>query len=85
MCGINTAPIKRELSRLVTEDKGEWRRRWDELVAQGFNQGRSLWEADHIVPVCMGGGETGLDNYQTLCVPCHKRVTAELRKSRKKA
>lgn len=37
------------------------------------------WEADHIVPVVEGGGLCGLDGYRTLCIPCHKRVTAELR------
>lgn len=40
---------------------------------------RSLWQADHIVPVIEGGGECGLDGYRTLCMPCHKRVTAKLR------
>ena len=34
-----------------------------------------FWEADHIVPVAEGGGETSLDNFQTLCVPCHKEKT----------
>jgi 5-methylcytosine-specific restriction protein A len=38
-----------------------------------------LWQADHIIPVIEGGGECGLDNYRTLCIPCHRRVTAELR------
>lgn len=37
------------------------------------------WQADHIVPVVEGGGECGLDNLRTLCVPCHKKVTKELR------
>jgi 5-methylcytosine-specific restriction endonuclease McrA len=37
------------------------------------------WEADHIVPVIEGGGQCGLDNMRTLCLRCHKRVTAELR------
>lgn len=37
------------------------------------------WEADHIVPVVEGGGECGLENYRTLCVPCHKRATRALR------
>lgn len=44
-----------------------------------YNQPRGDWEADHIVPVVEGGGECGLDNYRTLCIPCHKKVTAELR------
>jgi 5-methylcytosine-specific restriction endonuclease McrA len=34
------------------------------------------WAADHIVPVWRGGGECGLDNLQTLCVPCHRQKTA---------
>jgi 5-methylcytosine-specific restriction endonuclease McrA len=40
------------------------------------------WEADHIVPVCDGGGVCGLDNYRTLCVRCHKADTARLAGSR---
>ncbi len=39
---------------------------------------RSGWDADHIIPVCEGGGECGLDNYRTLCHKCHKQVTGEL-------
>lgn len=38
----------------------------------------SWWEADHIVPVIEGGGDLGLDNIRTLCVPCHKTETATL-------
>ena len=34
-----------------------------------------FWEADHIVPVAEGGGETSLDNFQTLCTPCHAKKT----------
>ena len=37
-----------------------------------------LWQADHIVPVSEGGGEADLDNYRTLCDPCHARETAAL-------
>jgi len=47
-------------------------------VARGFVRGRPLWEADHIVPVVRGGGSTGLENLRTLCVPCHRRETAQL-------
>lgn len=38
-----------------------------------------LWQADHIVPVIEGGGETGLENMRTLCTACHKLATKELR------
>lgn len=37
-----------------------------------------FWEADHIRPVSRGGGASGLDNYRTLCVPCHKAETKKL-------
>ena len=32
-----------------------------------------------MIAVVEGGGECDLENYRTLCVPCHRRVTAELR------
>ena len=41
---------------------------------------RSLWQADHIVPVAEGGGACGLDNYRTLCVWCHPKETGKLRR-----
>ena len=40
---------------------------------------RTLWDADHILPVAEGGGECDLDNLRTLCLLCHREVTAELR------
>ena len=33
--------------------------------------GGGLWDADHILPVCNGGGLCGLENMRTLCVKCH--------------
>lgn len=42
----------------------------------------SAWQADHIVPVCEGGGQCGLENYRTLCTACHQRVTAALAQRR---
>lgn len=51
------------------------RRRLEQL---GYDLGRSLWEADHIVPVVEGGGGCGPENLRTLCVPCHRRETADL-------
>ena len=43
---------------------------------------RQRWEADHIVAV-VEGGDSNLENIRTLCVPCHRRVTAELRERRR--
>lgn len=53
------------------------RRGFDGIGFKGFVS-RSLWDADHIVPVVKGGGGCGLENYRTLCVPCHKDVTRQL-------
>ena len=41
---------------------------------------KSLWDADHIVPVAEGGGECDLENIRTLCLRCHRVVTLELRR-----
>jgi 5-methylcytosine-specific restriction endonuclease McrA len=40
---------------------------------------KSLWDADHIVPVVEGGGECDLSNMRTLCLRCHRTATAALR------
>lgn len=44
-----------------------------------------LWEADHIVPVVEGGGGCELENYRTLCLPCHRRETRALASRRAEA
>lgn len=46
--------------------------------AWSFRVGRTLWEADHIVPVVEGGGKCGLENLRTLCRRCHNQATREL-------
>jgi len=38
-----------------------------------------LWQADHIHAVAEGGGECGIENYRTLCTPCHKKETSKLK------
>lgn len=43
---------------------------------------KSLWDADHMVPVCEGGGECDLENLRTLCLRCHRAATAGLRARR---
>lgn len=87
-CGFDSAKFKRILLRA--------RRWWYKLTGQtwamylycaGWNPREQLglprthlWEMDHIQPVCEGGGLCGLDNLRTLCVPCHKKETAAMRK-----
>lgn len=38
------------------------------------------WEAHHVIAVCEGGDSLDLENYETVCVPCHKIETDNLRK-----
>lgn len=45
----------------------------------GKRRRKSLWDADHIVPVVEGGGECDLDNLRTLCLRCHRAATLALR------
>jgi 5-methylcytosine-specific restriction protein A len=40
---------------------------------------KSLWDADHIIPVAEGGGACDLSNMRTLCLKCHRAVTGLLR------
>ncbi len=46
---------------------------------------RTLWDADHIRPVAEGGGQCDLENLRTLCLPCHREVTADLRRRLRKS
>jgi len=41
---------------------------------------KTLWDADHIVPVVEGGGECDLSNLRTLCLLCHRGETLALRR-----
>jgi 5-methylcytosine-specific restriction protein A len=90
-CGRSAADLVEKLSRerpsLKVGDDHEaqklaWAALLDSLIAEGFDRysllERILWQADHIVEVINGGGTCGLDNLQTLCVPCHKRKTRRL-------
>lgn len=81
-CGLDTHALERTRPRHHSETKpgNPWA---DDLIAKGFPDncvrfGTSLWAADHIVPVVKGGGACGLENYRTLCVPCHRLETTRL-------
>lgn len=72
ICRVDTNRVRREV-------QGAGRAR--KLRELGFQPRRSLWELDHVVPLIDGGGH-GADNLQTLCVPCHRRKTAEEARAR---
>jgi 5-methylcytosine-specific restriction endonuclease McrA len=75
LCGVDTVAEWKRLRRTHPN------RRRAALAAWGLKKlhRRSLWDADHIVPVAEGGGECDLENIRTLCLRCHRRVTEELR------
>lgn len=88
LCGIDTDALKAEYERFrdTSKGNGDWKvyqpKRDEWLTAHGIPPGRVVgdwWDADHITPVIEGGGECGLENYRTLCIPCHQKETRELR------
>lgn len=73
-CQLDTRTLLALLRRFMTTHEAH-----TALRARGFRPYSHFWEADHIVPVSEGGGECGLENYRTLCIPCHKAATKELK------
>ncbi len=80
LCNIDTKKIAKEVLSLEGEEKKKFlienkilfkRKIWKK------KHGGGLWDADHIKPVKEGGGQCGLENIRTLCIPCHKKITKE--------
>lgn len=59
---------------LTIANTAPWNRR-----ARRPRSRKTLWDADHIVPVAEGGGECNLSNMRTLCLKCHRAQTEALR------
>lgn len=49
----------------------------DRLRFLGFDVGKLFWELHHVKPICLGG-RNAMDNYATICRPCHKEENAIL-------
>ncbi len=77
VCGVNCIAEYAHIRRL----KGVARLK--AVAAWGLKSRKSLWDADHIVPVAEGGGECDLTNMRTLCLKCHRVHTAALRERRR--
>ena len=77
LCSTDTAADYAELKRSRGAARSQALALWGMKTVQAR---RSLWDADHIVPVAEGGGQCDLDNLRTLCLPCHREVTADLRR-----
>ncbi len=77
-CTVDTV----EAYRLIRRSRGGSRQRLLSLWGLSALKRKSLWDADHIVPVIEGGGECDLANLRTLCVHCHRIATKALRSRR---
>jgi 5-methylcytosine-specific restriction enzyme A len=80
-CSLDTIKEHRRLKKTRGDRRAALMEHW------GFNRRmrKSLWDADHILPVTEGGGECDLDNIRTLCLRCHRTVTAQLRERIRRA
>jgi 5-methylcytosine-specific restriction enzyme A len=76
LCSTDTLRALRELKRSRGGSREALLAMWG---LRSVSQRRSLWDADHILPVAEGGGQCDLENLRTLCLPCHREVTAQLR------
>ncbi len=76
LCGLDTEALRRDKRKLDFNARRRFEKEWGTR--------RRLWDADHIVPVVEGGGECDLSNMRTLCLKCHREVTAELRRRRQR-
>jgi 5-methylcytosine-specific restriction protein A len=76
LCGIDTRAAYGELRRARGTHRQSLLARW------GLKRltRKTLWDADHILPVVEGGGECDLQNLRTLCLLCHRQQTLDLRR-----
>ena len=76
LCGVDARGAFFELKRSRGTHRARLLQRWG---LKGLSR-KSLWDADHVVPVVEGGGECDLLNLRTLCLLCHRQQTLELRR-----
>ena len=81
-CGIDTSEMTKLLTNARKRSHAWMKALDDQFWRRGFPRWRirRLWDVHHIRPVTEGNSGCGLDNLQTLCVPCHKKHTAEARR-----
>jgi len=73
-CGADTVALRRDMRKLDYAARRKFLKLWK--LREGSR--KSLWDADHIVPVAEGGGQCDLTNMRTLCLLCHREATAAL-------
>lgn len=78
-CGRDTEALKAQMLELKGRARLQFAR--NKGVPRHRMSG-SWWDADHIIPVCEGGGESDIGNLQTLCLLCHADKTRRLARKR---
>ncbi len=76
ICKVDARAAYGELRRARGTHRIKLLERWG---LKGLSR-KTLWDADHILPVVEGGGECDLKNIRTLCLACHRQQTLELRR-----
>lgn len=87
ICKIDTKRIAKEVNLLTGIEKEEFLKKYNISLKRKIwktRHGGGLWDADHIITVKDGGGCSSLENMRTLCIACHKKVTAETGTRKKK-
>jgi 5-methylcytosine-specific restriction endonuclease McrA len=74
-CGVDTVALRRDMRRMDFAARRRFLKEW----GLSERSRKSLWDADHVVPVAEGGGQCDLSNMRTLCLKCHREATAALR------
>ena len=72
-CGEDTKRVQQELAFAERAGKGASFRKENGIPKHR----KTLWDADHIIPVERGGGSCGLENIRTLCLSCHTLATSK--------
>ena len=74
-CGVDSIAAARKLRSSRGTRRNDLLNHWGIKTCAR----KTLWDADHILPVAEGGGECDLDNIRTLRLRCHRIATMELR------
>lgn len=81
MCGVDTEALAKQLKLLRIENYSAWAQWMTVNKAKGR---RHLFDVHHVVGVEHGGGSCDLSNTVTLCIACHRVVSAKETKKRNK-
>ncbi|XP_048735505.2 DNA annealing helicase and endonuclease ZRANB3-like [Ostrea edulis] len=77
----NTEDMQRRVDILHSSKFDKLNPKQKEKIVKNPAAGQ-FWHVDHIRPVWEGGGQCDIDNFRTLCVLCHQKLTAQQARKR---